>query len=165
MRELQLRRLLPFLLAAAILGLFYLSRPLFYVLISFGVLFVTVRSRQSESENPEEEDETPSSRLLSPSMGLDGAHFHGELCATNAMSMPLQLAIEPMASKAGSKIELIVISARASVPIPFCFTIRRKNSTLLFDKLVTNTPIPPTRFEYELKPVPFENTSASFFSF
>jgi len=138
------------------LALFYLSQTLFFVLIGFGVIFVLVRSRQEEREEDGGED-LSASRLLSPSHGLDGARLHENICLTNAMSLPLRMAIEQMPSSSGSMLELIAISARASAPIPFCFTIRRKKSTLLFDKLVTNTPIPPTRFEYELKPVSFDN--------
>jgi hypothetical protein len=45
------------------------------------------------------------------------------------------------------------VRVRVNTPIPFCFTVRRRNSPLALDALVANTPLEKPEFEYELSRV------------
>jgi hypothetical protein len=52
-----------------------------------------------------------------------------------------------LASRSGGRLPVFRVRIRLNTPIPFCFTVRRRQSPFLVDALVSNTPLDRPAFE------------------
>ena len=135
-----------------LVGSYVVSPELFAISAGVIAAYLVVRWRTAprERKNRPVEPET----LVKAASELPAADVRGEHVWTTLDDRPATVTLGHAQSRTMGDLPYIRFEVKMGVPIPFCFTIRRKSSLFPMPVLVWNTSIPRAAFEYELVRIP-----------
>lgn len=107
-----------------------------------------------ESERPEPIS-APEIAQESPQLAEAPVHGNSVVTELDGRKAAVDATLAP--SKSGVRLPVFRVRIQLNSPIPFCFTLRRRNSPFAVDALVSNTPLERPAFEYELQKLPLND--------